>query len=151
MVTLNGSDTVGRTRDWIESRAEGSTHQGFPIVDDDGALVGVLTRRNITDPAVDSGVTLRSLVMRPPVIIYADNTAREAGDHMVHEQVGRLPVVQRDDPRRVVGIISRSDLLGAHERRLTMQSRAERSLAIVPERWGSNRDTRRRARSGQGP
>jgi CBS domain containing-hemolysin-like protein len=68
---------------------------------------------------------------------------------MVHEQVGRLPVVTREDPRRVVGILSRSDLLGAHERRLTMQSRAERSLAIVPERWGSTRERRRGPRQGQ--
>lgn len=142
VVTLDGSQTVGKTRQWIESRAPGSAHQGFPIVDQAGELVGVLTRRNITDPAVDEGVTLRSLVMRPPVIIYADNTAREAGDHMVHEQVGRLPVVKRGEPRKVVGIITRSDLLGAHERRLTMQSRAERSLAIVPESWGSSRGRR---------
>jgi H+/Cl- antiporter ClcA/CBS domain-containing protein len=144
VVTLNGDDTVGRTREWIEARAPGSRHQGFPVVDQAGLLVGVLTRRNITDPAVDSGVTLRSLVTRPPVIIYADNTAREAADHMVHEQVGRLPVVTRDAPRTVIAVISRSDLLGAHERRLTMQSRAERSLAIVPEHWGSPRESRRR-------
>ena len=35
------------------------------------------------------------------------------GDH-----VGRLPVVTRDDPYKVVGIISRSDLLSAHRHRL---------------------------------
>ena len=149
VVTLPGSQTVGKTREWIESRADGSAHQGFPIVDEQGALVGVLTRRNITDPAVDSAVTLRTLVMRPPVIIYADNTAREAADHMVHEQVGRVPVVTREDPRTVVGILSRSDLLGAHERRLTMGSRAERSLAIVPEHWGSSREARREAARGK--
>ncbi len=149
VVTLNGADTVQRARDWIESRADGSAHQGFPVLDADRCLVGVLTRRNITDPAVDGGITLRSLVMRPPVIIYPDNTAREAADHMVHEQVGRLPVVTREDPRRVVGILSRSDLLGAHERRLTMQSRVERSLAIVPERWGSSRERRREPRPSQ--
>ena len=149
VVTLDGANTVQATRDWIESRAEGSGHQGFPVVDGDGCLVGVVTRRNITDPAVDGAITVRSLVMRPPVIIYPDNTAREAADHMVHEQVGRLPVVTREDPRRVVGILSRSDLLGAHERRLTMQSRAERSLAIVPERWGSTRERRRGPRQGQ--
>ena len=149
VVTLNAGDTVQQTRDWLESRADGSAHQGFPVVDATGCLVGIVTRRNITDPAVDGAVTLRSLVMRPPVIIYPDNTAREAADHMVHEQVGRLPVVTREDPRRVVGILSRSDLLGAHERRLTMQSRAERSLAIVPERWGSTREHRRTPREGQ--
>jgi len=37
---------------------------------------------------------------------------------MVREGVGRLPVVERKAPRRVIGIISRSDLLSAHQRRL---------------------------------
>jgi len=32
--------------------------------------------------------------------------------------VGRLPVVDRDDPSRLVGIITRSDLLKVHARRL---------------------------------
>jgi hypothetical protein len=60
-----------------------------------------------------------------------------------------VPVVTREDPRTVVGILSRSDLLGAHERRLTMGSRAERSLAIVPEHWGSSRAARREAGRGK--
>jgi CBS-domain-containing membrane protein len=33
--------------------------------------------------------------------------------------VGRLPVVSRENPRLVVGIISRSDLLAAHAPRLS--------------------------------
>jgi CIC family chloride channel protein len=37
---------------------------------------------------------------------------------MVRENVGRLPVASRDDPSRVVGFLTRSDLLRAHEQRL---------------------------------
>ena len=37
---------------------------------------------------------------------------------MVREGVGRLPVVSREDPRKVVGMLTRSDLLSAHRRRL---------------------------------
>jgi CIC family chloride channel protein len=51
-------------------------------------------------------------------VVFDDNTLRDAADHMVLEQVGRLPVVTRDAPRRVVGIVSRSDLLAAHAPRL---------------------------------
>ena len=40
---------------------------------------------------------------------------------MVREDVGRLPVVDRADPTRVVGIITRSDLLQAHEARLAAE------------------------------
>ena len=49
---------------------------------------------------------------------FPDMTLRDAADHMVRENVGRLPVITRADPSRVVGIITRSDLLRAHEARL---------------------------------
>jgi len=63
-------------------------------------------------------VLIESLIKRPPVVVFEDNTLRDAADQMVVERVGRLPVVTREDPRRLVGIISRSDLLEAHAPRL---------------------------------
>jgi CIC family chloride channel protein len=57
-------------------------------------------------------------VHRRPAIVFADSTLRDAADHMVRENVGRLPVVERDDPRHVIGIITRSDLIAAHAKRL---------------------------------
>ena len=43
---------------------------------------------------------------------------RDAADHMVREDVGRLPVAERDNPSRLIGIITRSDLLKVHAKRL---------------------------------
>jgi predicted transcriptional regulator len=43
---------------------------------------------------------------------------RDAADQMVRAGVGRLPVVERHAPRKVVGMLSRSDLLSAHAGRL---------------------------------
>jgi CBS domain-containing protein len=37
---------------------------------------------------------------------------------MVRENVGRMPVVAGDAPKKVVGFLTRSDLLTAHARRL---------------------------------
>jgi CBS-domain-containing membrane protein len=48
----------------------------------------------------------------------------------VRERVGRLPVVDREHPRKVIGIISRSDILAAHEPRLAAAHEAERMLRI---------------------
>ena len=135
VVALAADDTVATVREWMARGADGATHQGFPVVDAGGSLVGVVTRRDFLDAGEDGRRTVRSLVRRAPVVIYDDNTARDAADHMVRERVGRLPVVTRAEPRRVVGIISRSDLLEAHERRLHASSRAVRSLVIGPASW----------------
>jgi len=99
-------------------RARAAIHQGFPVVDANGNLLGVLTRRDVLDPSKPDSMRAADLITRSPAIIFPDNSLREAADHMVRENVGRLPVVSRENPRRVIGFITRSDLLRAHERRL---------------------------------
>ena len=118
VVTISGAQTLRELRAWIATRAPETTHQGFPVIDIDGALLGVLTRRNLLDPSHEESVLARDLVERRPAVVYEENTLREAADHMVREGVGRLPVVSRGHPLKVVGIISRSDLLSAHRHRL---------------------------------
>jgi CIC family chloride channel protein len=117
VIVLRAEDSVAHVRTWIEKHAEGSRHQGFPVVDADDRIVGVVTRRDLLDGAALEG-TVREKVKRPPAIVFDDSSLREAADHMVQEGVGRLPVVSRDDPKRVIGILTRSDLISAHLPRL---------------------------------
>jgi chloride channel protein, CIC family len=77
----------------------------------------VITRRDLFE-AGGNAVTVHDLIKRPPSVVYDDSSLRDAADHMARENVGRLPVVSRGEPRRVIGIITRSDLIAAHARRL---------------------------------
>jgi CIC family chloride channel protein len=133
-VVLRTTDAVEDVRDWIVSREPGSTHQGYPVVDETNALAGVVTRRDLLDLELPVTSLVRDLITRAPVVIYDDNSAREAADHMVREEVGRLPVVTRDATRTVIGMVSRSDLLGAHAHRLAAHDDAERYLSPHPIR-----------------
>jgi CIC family chloride channel protein len=123
----------------MHSHAAGSTHQGFPVLADDGSLVGVVTRRDVLDPATAPQRALRELCTRPPIVIHDDNSLREAADLMVIEKIGRLPVVLRANPREVVGILTRSDLLEAHRRRLSGAHETEQTLETkdLRPRWPS--------------
>jgi CIC family chloride channel protein len=123
VVALRASDSLGQVRQWLSSRAPGSSHQGFPLVDDAAMLVGVLTRRDLIGSTEDESVPLSALVRRAPVVVFSDNTLRDAADQMVRAGVGRLPVVDRQAPRKVIGMVSRSDLLSAHAGRLNAGKR----------------------------
>jgi H+/Cl- antiporter ClcA len=131
VVTLSAGEPVEEVRDRIAARTPGSQHQGFPVLNARGDLVGVVTRRDLLDLDIEITALVGDLVKRPAVVIYDDSSAREAADHMVHERVGRLPVVSRSNPRRVTGIVSRSDLLEAHERRLHAHHRVERTIDLA--------------------
>jgi CBS domain-containing protein len=115
--TLKAGDTLEGVRRWIGEGGPGTSHQGFPVLDEGGVLVGVLTRRNLLDPKMGGELKIGEMISRPPSYVYDDLTLRDAADHMVRHDVGRLPVVSRQT-RRVVGIVTRSDLLRAHRRRL---------------------------------
>jgi len=123
VVTLRADQRLVDARRWLE--AEGTvgvgpaTHQGFPVLDEAGLLIGVVTRRDLLDPAYSDEEIVAETIKRAPAVAYEDSTLRDAADHMVLEGVGRLPVVSRNNPRVVVGIISRSDLLSAHAPRLS--------------------------------
>ena len=125
-VTLEADRTLDEARAWIASHAPGSAHQGFPIVDAGGAVRGVLTRRNLLDPDVPGDRRLGELITRRPAAVHEDSSLREAADHMVREDVGRLPVI--DSAGALVGFITRGDLLAAHRARLAAANEPEPAM-----------------------
>ncbi len=136
VVVFQGDDTIEAVQRWLSSGTPGSEHQGFPVVDAAGNLLGVVTRRDLYGPGVTLTVRVREILKRPPVVVYEDNSLREAADVMVREQLGRLPVVLRTAPRQAVGMITRSDLLSAHRRRLDEAHTAQQGIRLHIRQWG---------------
>ena len=130
VVSLRAEDTLEAARAWLNSGELGSHHQGFPVVTGSGALAGVLTRRDLLNPGSPAGTPLAQLIRRPPVVVYADCSLREAVDHMVNHDVGRLPVIRREAPSALAGIITRSDILSAYRRRLAELRRTAPAISL---------------------
>ncbi len=128
VATLKTSQTLAEVRRWLSEESIHSEHQGFPVVDESGHVRGVLTRRSLLDPQWHYTLRLGELVTRPPIAVSESNSLREAADHMVAESVGRLVVVSKDDPHKLVGIITRGDILAAHAKRLREARHSSRHL-----------------------
>ncbi|HVX84510.1 MAG TPA: chloride channel protein [Phycisphaerae bacterium] len=118
VTALRDSQTLEEVRAFLASRTPEAAHQGFPVVGEKGQVMGVITRRQLLDPQADPAAPISRLLRRPPVVVYDDVSLREAADHMLRHDVGRLPVISRAKPGTLVGIITRSDVLAAHRRRL---------------------------------
>jgi len=132
--TLKADDTLETVRQWLATRGLGTTHQGYPVLDETGMLVGVLTRRNLLEAENTGDKKIRELVQRRASFVYDDLTLRDAADHMVRHDIGRLPVLSRGQ-NKLVGIVTRSDLIRAHRRRLV-----EQETETVTWRWARNGD-----------
>ncbi len=126
VVTLKHSDAVGDVQAWLRSGVSGTAHHGFPVLDDGARVLGVLTQRDVL-AATSRGEPLSHLVRRPAVAIDPSATLREAADTMLNEGVGRLPVMEGG---RLVGIVTRSDLLEGHRVRLDATNHIERARGV---------------------
>ncbi|WP_062536476.1 chloride channel protein [Mizugakiibacter sediminis] len=130
VVSLHTADELGEVRRWLNSGKAEAQHQGYPVLDDQGRVRGVVTRRDLLDPGQPELRRIGELIRREPIVVREDHSLREAADHMVAENVGRLIVVSRDPPQRMVGILTRGDLLAAHARRLKEAHQAGRHIRI---------------------
>jgi len=109
----------------------------FPVVDDDGRVIGVVSEADLltkevlgTDDAgmpgmvtgilrqreqeKAAGLTAGDLMTRPAVTIEPDAPVEQAARFMYARRVKRLPVT--DATGRLIGIISRSDVLAVYSR-----------------------------------
>ncbi len=130
VVGLRAGDDLATVRAWLNSGAPGTGHQGFPILESQGVLVGVVTRRDVFDASLPGNVKVTAAIKRMPRYVYADCTVRQAVDHMVNHDIGRLPVVERDRPTQVVGMITRSDVLRVFRQELKELRREKPNISL---------------------
>jgi len=95
-----------------------------------------LTREYVTDPleAYFAREVISPVVTLPlpasPVIVYGDQTLREVAMACARARVTSATVVERADPRHVLGLISVAEFLRARERDLHEEEHRERILAL---------------------
>lgn len=144
VVALETDDQVGAVREWIESDDPDASHQGFPVLAENGILAGVITRRDILTASSDDQRSLADLIQRPPKFVYSHCTVRQAVDHMVNHGVGRLPVMSSDKPPRLLGILSRGDVLSCYRRHLD-EHQPEPPTIALPKLRRKTRSLRQQA------
>jgi CBS domain-containing protein len=118
----------------------GPKHQGYPVVDEDCTLAGIVTKADVLDQWIkvilsgdrsdlrQSPIITYDLIRVAPITVHPDETCRSAVEKMAREGIGRLLVVSPEDPRKLVGIVTRSDLLKPRVRLAEEEERQERFL-----------------------
>jgi len=91
---------------------DGQSDRSYPVVDDEQRLVGMIERNSFNGTA-DHNSRLISLfdAQKTTCAALPTETCQVVAARMAMEQLERLPVVNNLTDRRVIGIISRSDLI----------------------------------------
>jgi len=96
-----------------------SHRQGTLIVDEDGNLAGIITRGDLVRAIEKSpeGSTVVEAGTKNLIIAFPDEILHEAVTRMVRHDIGRLPIVRRDNPQKIVGYLGRASVMTARLRR----------------------------------
>lgn len=108
--------------------------QGTPIVDGKGALLGILTRSDIVraleaDP--NGSLTVLEAGSGTLIVAFPDESLKVAVARMLRHDIGRLPVVSRDDQRQLLGYLGRTGLLEARFRNIREEEQRERRWDVA--------------------
>lgn len=130
METLATGHTVGEAAE----RFAMTHHHGMPILDERQRLWGLMTITDLdralereipSDRPVTTIATPRSRL----VVTYPDETIGMALDRMGPRGFGRLPVVSRDDPDELLGVVGRSSIIQAYHVAVSRQQNAQQQMA----------------------
>ncbi len=105
----------------LETLFEENPYGGYPVVNEKGELVGIVTRsdlekaRHKLEPEEYKKTRVIDIASKNPEVAYPDETVREAIEKMKKKKISRLPVVSRDKPGMLVGIVATRDILKAYE------------------------------------
>ncbi|HEY64669.1 MAG TPA: CBS domain-containing protein [Caldilineae bacterium] len=107
-------------------------HHGFPVLDAEGKLFGVVTLQDLERASTKSSpseLRVRDICTRDVLVAHPDEPVWAVLKRMGVRDIGRLPVVAREDPKRLLGMIRRSDIIRAYNiaitRRLELQHRMD--------------------------
>ena len=114
-----------RVRELIERIAKHdplvTKHHGIFVVDPRNKLVGIITRGDLVRSLKkdqSGSMSVLDAGSRNLVVTYPDEVLYDAAARMLRADLGRLPVVSREDPTVIVGYLGRSGVLAARLRRL---------------------------------
>jgi IMP dehydrogenase len=102
VITVNPDSTVEELLKLMEEH----NIKGFPVVEDENKLVGIVTWRDVR--LAESNLTIKD-VMTEDVVTGTEDTSLEEAMKILHEhRIEKLPIV--DENRRVKGLITMKDI-----------------------------------------
>ncbi len=113
IVTVSPNETLVE----IMKKIESADHLGYPVVEN-GKLIGIITFEDVEKVPFEerAKVKVKDVMPKRLIVTYPDETLEDVLRKLIENNIGRLPVVDRNDKTKLLGIITRSDVMKAHAR-----------------------------------
>ncbi|NLE39609.1 MAG: chloride channel protein [Pirellulaceae bacterium] len=104
----------------------------FPVIDDDRNLVGIFSLHDIRSALLGNGagnlILASDLASSPVATVVPDDNLHTALRLFTQKQIAELPIVNPENPLRVVGMLTREQVIHAYDRQMkTHQTQQQRA------------------------
>ncbi len=100
-----------------------SRYSNFPVVDRKDRLTGVLSfqdiRQHVFDPELEQLVVAKDLATLSAATVTPSDNLKDALSKLAYGSVEQLPVVDVKDPEKLLGILTRSDIIKAYNKAIS--------------------------------
>jgi CIC family chloride channel protein len=97
-----------------------SKYSNFPVVNQAGDLAGILSfqdvRQHVFDPELQSLVVAKDMATLNVTTVTPSDTLKDALNKLSYRSVEQLPVVDSRNPKKLVGILTRRDIITAYNK-----------------------------------
>jgi CIC family chloride channel protein len=95
----------------------------FPVVDEAGRLVGIFSLQDIRSTLVGNGagnlILASDLATSPVATVTPDDNLHTVLRSYMQKQIEEIPVVDADEPGRVICMLHRGEVIAAYDRQMT--------------------------------
>ena len=104
---------------------EDTGHMGLPVTNDNEELYGIITWSDIHAATLkhERHLTVDDYCTTNLVTVTPEDSLTHALDSLGYKEISHLPVVQKNDNRKIVGIITKGDLIKAYNKRRFIQKK----------------------------
>ena len=116
VIAVHETDTVSKVGLMIKT----TNHRGFPVLDNNDLITGIVTRIDINMALAngEANAEVMTIMSKNLIVCFPDESLKTALHKMASKDVGRLPVVKRENQAQLIGILTRKSLITAYNRAL---------------------------------
>ncbi|MDD5222675.1 MAG: chloride channel protein [bacterium] len=99
-------------------------YRGFSVLDQKNNLVGIVTPKDVNQALVEGKpeVPVKEIMTKNVVVCYPDENLKTALGKLGEKEVAQIPVVERDNPGHLIGLVTRKSIIAAYNQALKEKS-----------------------------
>jgi H+/Cl- antiporter ClcA len=131
---LSADNCLHDAKVWIEESSKQDLTEAIAVVDENENLLGIVRIKDILRSTLPGDTEIKKLIDKKNIYVYNDSQLSFAVDLMDRFQIDYLPVVDRSNKMKVVGILTHKDVFAAYRKRRQEESIYRKNISVRTQR-----------------